>query len=420
MKVMNKIFRMSTVLIILFSSSNYTQTKLVNNIPDRIIITLTESPTTSMAVNWRTTSEVLESEVQVAEPTGWTDFEVNAKSYSVISKKILTDKKVEVYEHSASMTELKPNTLYAYRVGGDSVWSEWNQFRTAKDSISPFKFVYFGDPQNDLKQHCSRVFREAFRKSSDAAFWLFAGDIASEPEDNQYEGFFYAGGFIFGTTPSIIVPGNHDVEYLMQDGKIVRDKKGKKQRGDKLAELWIEQFTLPENGIAKYKESSYTLDYQGVRFIIINTNDEDSLSLQTEWLENLLANNSNQWTIVSFHHPFYSAGRDRDDDDTRIAFLPLFDKYNVDLVLTGHDHAYARSYKLKNGEIVGDNESGTVYVVSVSGPKMYSVNSNYNHIMAKTGGNIQLFQTISINGVKLNYESYTATGELYDSFELNK
>jgi len=40
--------------------------------------------------------------------------------------------------------------------------------------------------------------------------------------------------------------------------------------------------------------------------------------------------------------------------------------------------------------------------------------------MAKTGGNVQLFQTISINGGKLNYESHTATGELYDSFELKK
>jgi predicted phosphodiesterase len=417
---MNNSIKKFLMVMLLFVSISCAQSKLVNNVPDRIIITLTEIPTTSMAVNWRTTTEVSKSEVQVAEPTGWTDFEANTKSFSVMSKKILTDKKVEVYEHSAKMTDLKPNTLYAYRVGGDSVWSEWNQFRTAKDTVAPFKFVYFGDPQNDLKQHCSRVFREAFRKASDAAFWLFAGDITSEPEDNQYEGFFYAGGFIFGTTPSVIVPGNHDVEYLWQEGKIVRDKKGKKQRGTNLAELWLEQFTLPENGIPKYKESSYSIDYQGVRFIIINTNDEDSLSLQTEWMENLLANNSNKWTIVSFHHPLYSAGRDRDDDDTRNAFLPLFDKYSVDLVLTGHDHAYARSYKLKNGEVVDDDEKGTVYVVSVSGPKMYSVNSNYNNIMAKTGGNVQLFQTISVNGSKIKYESYTATGELYDSFELNK
>lgn len=417
---MNKWIKMCLALMALFISINGAQTKLISTVPDRIIITLTESPTTSMAVNWRTTTEVLKSEVQVAEATGWTEFEANARSFTVISKKILTDKKVEVYEHSARMTELKPNTLYAYRVGGDSVWGEWNQFRTGKDTIAPFKFVFFGDPQNSLKQHCSRVFREAFRKASDAAFWLFAGDLTSEPEDNQYEGFFYAGGFIFGITPSVIVPGNHDVEFLWQDGKIVRDTKGKKLRGTNMAELWLEQFSLPENGLPKYKESSYTFDYQGTRFIIVNTNDGDSLSLQTKWIENLLAENPNRWTVVSFHHPIYSAGRNRDDDDTRDAFLPLLDKYSVDLVLTGHDHAYSRSYKLKNGEVVGDNESGTVYVVSVSGPKMYSVNSNYNHIMAKTGGNVQLFQTISINGGKLNYESYTATGELYDSFELNK
>ena len=156
---MNKRINMYLVLMLLFVSINCAQTKLVNNVPDRIIITLTESPTTSMAVNWRTTSEVLKTEVQVAEPTGWTDFEVNAKSYSVISKKIMTDKKVEVYEHSARMTELKPNTLYAYRVGGDSVWSEWNQFRTAKDSIAPFKFVYFGDPQNLSLIHISEPTR---------------------------------------------------------------------------------------------------------------------------------------------------------------------------------------------------------------------------------------------------------------------
>ncbi|MBK8946351.1 MAG: metallophosphoesterase [Ignavibacteriae bacterium] len=261
---------------------------------------------------------------------------------------------------------------------------------------------------------------EAFKNTPDASFWLFAGDIVSEPEDEQYEELFYAGGFIFGTMPSIIVTGNHDIGYLMENGKIVRDKKGKKQRGNKVAEMWKEQFTLPENGIAEYNETSYSIDYQGVRFIIVNTNDEKDLSLQIPWLENLLKNNINKWTVVAFHHPIYSAGRDRDDDDTRNAFLPLFDKYGVDLVLTGHDHAYARSYKIKNGERVGEDESGTVYVVSVSGPKMYSVNSNYNHIMAKTGGNVQLFQTISINNNILNYESLTVTGELYDSFELKK
>jgi len=97
--------------------------------------------------------------------------------------------------------------------------------------------------------------------------------------------------------------------------------------------------------------------------------------------------------------------------------MPIFDKYNVDIVLTGHDHAYARSYKIRDGKRVDEDENGTVYVVSVNGPKMYSVNSTYNDIMAKTGGNIQLFQIINIDNNNLTYKSYTSTGRLYDSFD---
>jgi len=149
-------------------------------------------------------------------------------------------------------------------------------------------------------------------------------------------------------------------------------------------------------------------------------NSNSSLDEQAAWLDKILSDNKNNWTVVSFHHPVYSAGRERDDDETRNAFMPIFDKHDVDLVLTGHDHAYARSYKLKNGVKVADNESGTVYVVSVSGPKMYSVNSSNNDLMAKTGGNTQLFQVIKVDQEKLSFKAYTVTGQLFDTFELTK
>ena len=59
-------------------------------------------------------------------------------------------------------------------------------------------------------------------------------------------------------------------------------------------------------------------------------------------------------------------------------------------------------------------------MVSVSGSKMYSVNTNYSDIKAKIGGIVQLYQVISIKGKELVYKSYTATGKLYDSFELHE
>ena len=100
--------------------------------------------------------------------------------------------------------------------------------------------------------------------------------------------------------------------------------------------------------------------------------------------------------------------------------MSLIDKYSVDLVLTGHDHGYARSKKLRGGKVVGDGERGTVYVVSVCGPQGYDHNPKYDRLMAKTGTYVQLFQVISLSNNALTYKSYTVTGKLYDSFELKK
>ncbi len=388
--------------------------------PQRIIINLTATPSESMAVAWRTIEKIDNAEVQIAEATDWTEFVKNVRSLNPISKKVVTDKDFTVYHHSAIMDELKPNKTYVYRVGGDSIWSEWNQFKTAQDKEAPFKFVFMGDPQSNIKEHCSRVFRQAFKTAPNAAFWLIPGDLTTTTKDYEYDEFFDAGGFIFGTTPSIFTADGHDMAYILKDGEYTFNKKGQKIRSDDPSPLYLEHFTLPENGLPDFKETSYHVDYQGVRFIIINTWKARELDKQIPWLEELLSNNPNKWTIVSFHRPIYSVGQGRDDDNTRKALLPVLDKYDVDLVLTGHDHVYARSYRLQNGEKVSDNEKGTVYVVSVSGPKMYSYETNYNDIMEKTGENVQLYQVISIKGKELEYESYTATGSLYDSFKLQK
>jgi 3',5'-cyclic AMP phosphodiesterase CpdA len=162
----------------------------------------------------------------------------------------------------------------------------------------------------------------------------------------------------------------------------------------------------------------YFVDYQGIRFVMLNGNEK--LQEQAKWLEGILARNPQTWTIAAIHQPFYSTAKGRNNPRLRELFIPIFDKYSVDLVLQGHDHTYGRTYKLKNGARVGDNEKGTVYVVSVSGPKVYSTNENFKDLMVKIGSGRQLFQVIGINNNRLKYESFTATGQLYDSFELQK
>jgi len=137
---------------------------------------------------------------------------------------------------------------------------------------------------------------------------------------------------------------------------------------------------------------------------------------QIDWLENVLKDNPNRWTFVTFHYPIFSTKEGRDNKTLRDSWKPLFDKYSVDLVLTGHDHTYGRGQNLPKG--AGKKVGGTVYVVSVSGPKMYKLDPT--PWWSRAAENTQLFQIISVSGNTLQYKALTATGDLYDAFDLVK
>lgn len=381
----------------------------IDKVPQRIILNVTDSPATSIAVTWRTVNEYPNSAVKYVIAQDGISFEESVTSITPQIEKVQLDNSNYVFHYSAVINNLLPNTIYNYCVGHDSIWSEWAQFKTAKAEEAPFTFVYLGDPQNDLKTFCSRIFREAFKKSPNADFWLFVGDLITAPmRDSLWYEYYYALGFIPTTIPFTMLPGNHEYPAV-KIGDVTKRE---------LTNLWRPHFTLPENGASGLEETSFYFDYQGTRFIMLNGNEK--LNEQSIWMENLLANNPNKWTIAAIHQPFYSTGQNRDGEKNRNAFLRLIDKYSVDLVLQGHDHNYARSYKLYNNQIVKDEEKGTVYVNSVSGSKYYDLDSKHLDLMRIKGEKIQLYQVITVNNNKLEYKSYTVTGKLFDSFELIK
>src|SRR4030042_5835 len=404
------------ILISVFISAFSYEISKDPKLPERIILNLTDHKSSEMAVTWRTSGETLNSSILFSQATGYTDFIEDLDTIKAISTKLETGDEEIVYHHSVVLTSLKPQTKYIYRVGSPAGWSEWNHFSTAPTDELSFSFVWFGDPQNDIREHCSRVFREAFKTAPDAAFWLFSGDLMNAPEDHLYEEFFNAAGFIFRIIPSVFAPGNYDREYKIQDGEFVLNLRGIKQREDEVAKIWKSHFTLPENGLEGLEEASYYFDYAGARFIQINSNY--MLSEQAVWLEEVLESNSKKWTIITFHHPFYSFGNVRNDGGQREAFQSVIDKYHVDLVLTGHDHVYTRSYKLVNSQVVPWDQPGTVYALSTSGPKQYQLNTQYSDLMAKLGDKLQLYQVIKVSHNTLEYKAYTANGNLFDSFIL--
>ena len=88
-------------------------------------------------------------------------------------------------------------------------------------------------------------------------------------------------------------------------------------------------------------ETVYTVDYQDVRIIVLNSTEK--LEQQTKYLEDQLKNCTAKWKIVTCHHSVFSppGGGFK---FARENWKPLLDKYNVDLVLNGHDHTYARGH----------------------------------------------------------------------------
>lgn len=388
--------------------------------PDRIVINLGQNPETSASVTWRTTPDVNQGFAEIAKATAAPKFWRTAKTIKATKHELdgtnVPMAGIKSNYFSATFTDLEPNTLYGYRVGDGEHWSEWIQFKTASDKPEKFSFLYVGDAQNYILELWARLIRQGYKMAPDASFIIHAGDLVNRAHnEREWTEWFEAGGWIHRNLPSIPVAGNHEYRPL---------KKDEKKRH--LSIQWKPQFTLPENGPKGLKETVYYTDYQGVRIIALNTNE--NIGKQIPWLENVLKNNPNKWTVVTYHHPLYSASAGRDNAELRSKLKPIFDKYSVDLSLQGHDHSYARGRvaPLEENIVDGVNKrdiTGTVYVVSVSGGKMYGLRDSWDDLGAKRdrgAENTQLFQLITVDGDKLSYESYTATGDLYDAFDLIK
>ncbi|MEM9828044.1 MAG: metallophosphoesterase family protein [Planctomycetota bacterium] len=386
--------------------------------PDRVVLTLSGDPRTTQAVTWRTSTEVKTGIAEIAIAEAGPQFPTKAKTLVARSEDLTTDLN-RARCHSVTFQDLEPGTTYAYRVGDGTNWSEWFQFRSAAKSDEPFSFVYFGDAQNDVRSMWSRVIREAFRDAPKAAFFLHAGDLVNRAEsDAEWGEWFGAGHWLNAMIPVLAVPGNHEQARNMLG--IPR-----------LSKHWRAIFTFAENGPPGLEETCYTLTYHNLRIIALDSNRMQQQ--QAEWMDQVLAANTHEWVICTFHHPIFSTGRARDNPMLRKMWKPILDKHRVDLVLQGHDHTYGRTgfdvpdnpptastveTNVPGGIQRANTDRGTIYVVSVSGPKMYS-NTRYP-FMKRVAEDTQLYQVIHINGDRLRFEARTAIGELYDSFELTK
>lgn len=374
--------------------------------PDQIILTWDGDPQRTQAIQWRTSTKTAGGSVRYQKSSEANPLlkrkakvaEARARTEKIEDKYLVNDP--VIHHHTVSLRGLEPGTTYTYTLGSGNEWSAPAEFTTAPARVEPFAFMYMGDAQNGLDRWGS-LMQQAFRTRPDAAFYIMAGDLVNRgAERDDWDSLFHNARGIYDRRQLVPVLGNH--EY--QGGKPA---------------LYLSLFQLPENGPASIEaEKAYSFTYGNALFVILDSNLAPEK--QAAWLDAQLGGSKAVWKFVAYHHPAYSSVPDRDNPKVRKVWGPIFDKHRVDMALQGHDHAYLRTYPMRGEKRAKSPAEGTVYVVSVSGTKMYKQDPRDYTEFGMT--NVATYQVldIQISGNRMLYRAYDLDGKLRDELIIEK
>ena len=260
--------------------------------------------------------------------------------------------------HEVILTGLAPGRLYYYRVlDGGTALASGSAFRFRTDAgRSKTTFTFFttadvGDNTGGHQQDTQAMIRKVTPRPE---FGLLAGDLVY-PDGNSSDydtNLMHPWQELLCNTPVWPALGNHD--WMSNPETNFRA-----------------EWSLPNN------EHYYAFDYGNARFIALDTQSGAlyDRANQLAWLRQELATPHGQtWTFVFFHIPFLTCTYKGNDPNLSADLMPLFDKYAVDMVFTGHAHTYERLFPIRGGVPVDRwqdpyyaDPHGTFYVVSGCG-----------------------------------------------------
>ncbi|HTI43705.1 MAG TPA: metallophosphoesterase [Vicinamibacterales bacterium] len=147
----------------------------------------------------------------------------------------------------------------------------------------------------------------------------------------------------------------------------------------------------------------------GVRFYALDSTYMDDKQLK--WFEDQLKMSGSEWKIAFFHHPPYSSGETHGSDETlRTQLEPLFVKYGINVVLTGHEHFYERIKPQK----------GIAYFITGSSAKLREGNIKPADFEAAGFDTGYTFMVVEIIGDDMYYQAMTDGGKTVDSGSVHR
>jgi Calcineurin-like phosphoesterase/Purple acid Phosphatase, N-terminal domain len=399
--------------------------------PKGIHLTWEDSPATSVTVTWNIDQE----EVKDYSPYIWfsEDKAVRGDEHHrdlpYDSQMVLAGDCVSYTEqlmgtpvgeryHVACMARLNglnPNTAYFFRVGTwegvdleqrimtGAVLSPVKTFTTGleKGSREPFRFISAGDSRGGYE--AMTLYRQDFLDAG-GDFWLFNGDMNQSGSQVEWFQWFDAMGAISENHVIMPVHGNHEI----------------------FAELFFMLFPVPtmEGLPEESRHHGWSFDYGNMHVVGLDTNTEDRMIPMKPWLEQDLKAASEDddidWIIVMTHYPPYSSST-KHGSTLRVQehFLPIFEKYGVDVVFAGHDHVYERTYQIKDNQVV---EAGGIFHVVLGGffSPGYTNGSDWFTAVSHHGDKSN-YGVVDVNGGTFKLTVYSGDStEVLDELTLTK
>lgn len=379
----------------------------------------------SMAIKWQTPKSEIGKVVYGLSPQSLT----NIRSEEVGSQK-----------HKITLAKLDACTRYYYKVISDSlVIDNMGRSFTTLCKTADFQRLWVIGDSGDNTKNQRKVYNQMnkliHRDYTKLDMWLLLGDNAytSGTQKQFNKSLFKPFIELVKRFTPWAAPGNHDARRW----------------------AFYDIFDFPANGesggVASGHEEFYSVDNGNLHLVMLDseTVSRSSDGEMAEWLRKDLAANKKPWVIVAFHTPPYSDGGHKSDNcwdsrgrlcDMRENFVPIFDEYGVDLVLSGHSHGYERSKLIVNHlgksntfskkNIVEDRKtdyvkslkkkknSGTIYQVCGSSAKLDG--APYNHpalpySLAQMGSLIIELTPTTLTSMFLNID-----GKIADKFTITK
>jgi predicted phosphodiesterase len=336
------------------------------------------------------------------------------------------------YADKVTVKGLADSTDYVYRVGDGKAWSD--PFTVSTRSQASFGFLAMGDPQLGSRatgpktlEADTQGWQDTVRKATSAfpgsSFLICLGDEVNDysslaSQDAEYQAYFSPVQML--SLPVATVVGNHD--FAM---------------GEYYGFHYNQPNLSARYGISYGNDGDYWFVYGNTLFMMLNSNTE-GVATHDLFIRDTVARNAGaKWRVVCFHHSLYSEAdhfADPDILDRRSTYAPVFERYKIDVVLMGHDHAYTRTLPLSKGKPAAgidpkadtvSDPAGIVYFTldSGSGSKFYDWTNAAPEAFsaARWQGKVPSFSYVSVDGGKLTVATFRADDmSLIDEYSIRK